>query len=234
MESFDEAANIADGVIITARDGSLHYKYAKPYIRSGMAMLIDKPITVSEEEARSFAADLAHAGVKVMGGSSLKYHSAVCRLREERESSLGGATLGGTVSAPIIMSSQYGGFFFYAPHLVDIAIEIFGKPKSVAASSAGDKITVNFIYEGFSVLCTYTDNKHFYFAERITSLGVSGGEITVDSLSPYLLAQLSDFEKILSGKSQGTPISDLFFPVFVMNAISRSLKSGREEVIRRL
>ena len=51
-QSYDEFVGKADGILITARHGGNHLKYAKPYIKSGIPMFIDKPVTVSEEEAR--------------------------------------------------------------------------------------------------------------------------------------------------------------------------------------
>ena len=51
MQSYDEAVGQVDGVVITARHGDNHYKYAKPYLPSGVPMFIDKPITCCGAEA---------------------------------------------------------------------------------------------------------------------------------------------------------------------------------------
>ena len=58
MKSYDEFVDVADGIIVTARHGDNHYKYAKPYIESGIPMFIDKPITCSEEDALKLKAAL--------------------------------------------------------------------------------------------------------------------------------------------------------------------------------
>ena len=57
-DSYDAFVGNVDGIIITARHGDNHYKYAKPYISSGIPMFIDKPITCSEEDAKAFRAEL--------------------------------------------------------------------------------------------------------------------------------------------------------------------------------
>ena len=44
MDGYADAVGKIDGLIITARHGDNHYKYAKPYIDSGIPMFIDKPI----------------------------------------------------------------------------------------------------------------------------------------------------------------------------------------------
>ena len=54
LADYKDAVGLIDGLIITARHGGLHYEYAKPYIKSGVPMFIDKPITVHEDEAIEF------------------------------------------------------------------------------------------------------------------------------------------------------------------------------------
>ena len=50
MDDYADAVGKIDGLVITARHGDNHYKYAKPYIDSGIPMFIDKPITISEAD----------------------------------------------------------------------------------------------------------------------------------------------------------------------------------------
>ena len=54
LESYDAAVGKIDGLIVTARHGAYHYKFAKPYIESGIPFFMDKPITISEAEAVEF------------------------------------------------------------------------------------------------------------------------------------------------------------------------------------
>ena len=81
-ESFDEFVGKVDGIVITARNGENHYKYAKPYIESGIPMFIDKPITNTIEDAESFKAELIKNNVKVSGGSSLKHPDKVAEFKK--------------------------------------------------------------------------------------------------------------------------------------------------------
>ena len=73
MNDHSEAVGKIDGLIITARHGDNHYKYAKPYIDSGIPMFIDKPITISESEAVEFMRRLKEKSIRISGGSSLKH-----------------------------------------------------------------------------------------------------------------------------------------------------------------
>ena len=133
MESYTDAVGRVDGVIITARHGDNHYKYAKPYIPSGVPMFIDKPVTIGEDEAIEFMRALKENGIRISGGSSLKHADAVMRLRAERENEVGGKTQSGFAQAPLSIYPEYGGFYFYAQHLVEMICEVFGRfPLAVA------------------------------------------------------------------------------------------------------
>jgi len=72
-KSYDEFVGKVDGIIITERHGDRHYKYAKPYIESGIPLFIDKPITISESDALSLKEDLIKSGSKVCEGSVCRF-----------------------------------------------------------------------------------------------------------------------------------------------------------------
>ena len=148
MKHYADAVGFIDGLIITARHGDSHYKFALPYISSGIPMFIDKPITISEEQAITFMKELREHHVRISGGSSLKQDEYVRRLKSEAVHEVGGKTLGGYVRAPYQRENNYGGFYFYAQHLVEMVCEIFGRfPLSVTARSNGDQIHVLFHYK---------------------------------------------------------------------------------------
>ena len=79
-----------DGLVVTARHGDNHYKYAKPYIDSGIPMFIDKPITIDEAEAVTFMRALKAKNVRISGGSSLKQDVFVRQLKQEAEQEIDG------------------------------------------------------------------------------------------------------------------------------------------------
>ena len=90
LDDYADAVGKIDGLIITARHGDNHYKYAKPYIESGIPMFIDKPITVKEEEAVEFMQKLRANNVRVCGGSSLKQDTFVMQLKDEAANEVNG------------------------------------------------------------------------------------------------------------------------------------------------
>ena len=230
LDDYADAVGKIDGLIITARHGDNHYKYAKPYIESGIPMFIDKPITVKEDEAVAFMRELRENGVRISGGSSLKQDIYVIRLKEESLQQTGGKTIGGVVRAPYQSENIYGGFYFYAQHLVEMICEIFGRhPISVTAKQNGKQIHVLFHYENYDCVGVFTDGIYVYYAARMAEKSTSGYEIPF--APDWFYREFKEFYDLLGGAPQGISYEDFISPVFIMNAIERSLASGKEETV---
>lgn len=228
MESYAEAVGKIDGLVITARHGDKHYKFAKPYIESGIPMFIDKPITINEDEAVEFMRELKMRGVRICGGSSLKQDEFVRKLKNERENEMGGKTLGGYVRAPYQSKNEHGGFYFYAQHLVEMICEIFGRyPMSVTARKNGSQIHVLFHYTDYDCVGLFCDRNYIYYASRMSERGTSSFDIS--ATNEWFEREFCEFYKLLSGGEQTATYKDIAAPVFIMNAIDRALKSGRKE-----
>lgn len=231
MHSYDEAAGKVDGIVITARHGDNHYKYAKPYIDSGVPMFIDKPITVSEEEATEFLSVLKSKGIKATGGSSLRHAFEICQLKQADACQVGGQTVGGIVRAPLNIDNPYGGFFFYSQHLVEMVLEAFGRyPKAVQVSQNKDTCTVLFHYEDYTVTGFYTIGSGEYFAARFAKNGTQGGYVANQG-NEWYYAEFKAFVDLMDGKEMDLSYEDLFAPVYVLNAIYRGMSSGQVEEI---
>ena len=234
MSAYDEAVGKVDGVIVTARHGDNHYKYASPYIKSGVPMFIDKPITISEDEAIRFMRECRDSGVRVTGGSSCIHDEFVQSLKKAREYNEGGETLGGSVRAPINMENAYGNFFFYAQHLVEVLLEIFGRyPVSVRAMQNGKNITAVIRYENYDITALFTDGVYVYSASRASREQTVASDFKVDGHSPCFGIEFDEFYSLLSGGAQKMTYDDFIAPVFVMNAIVRALESGNEEKVNK-
>lgn len=232
LEDFAEAKGKIDGLIITARHGDNHYKFARPYLEDKIPMFIDKPITISEDEAVSFMRDLRCRGIRFSGGSSLKHADTVLELKEHAAKLTAGKTLGGVVRAPLASDSEYGGFYFYAQHLVEMVSEIYGRyPKSVITHRKGGETTVVFRYEDFDVIGSYFEHSSQYFAARYAEKGSQGGVVDISNRECFV-REFEEFYKLLEGSDSAMSYEDFIAPVFVMNAIERSLNSGKEETVK--
>ena len=232
MDDYADAVGKIDGLVIVARNGDNHLKYARPYLDSGIPMYIDKPITNSEEDAITLVRELEMRGIRYTGGSCLRHDIDVKALKAENAESVDGATVGGTVRAPLDSNSPYGGFFFYAPHLVETVMEIFGRyPISVMAYKNGIKTTVVFRYESYDVTGLFVENNYYYFAERQAEKSAKGMKLYSRGGNDWIYAEFSEYYQLLSGGEQGISARDFIAPVFVMNAIKRSIDSGKEEAV---
>lgn len=233
MDGYADAVGELDGLVITARHGDNHYKYAKPYIDSGIPMFIDKPITVSEDEAVLFMRSLRDKNIRITGGSSLKQDVFVRQLKREAENEIGGKTLGGYVRAPYQSDSEYGGFYFYAQHLTEMVCEIFGRfPSSVLAKKKGKQIHVIFRYDDHDCIGLFCDKNYVYYASRMAEESTKSFEIPVTN--DWFYEEFKEFYGILSGNAQAAAYDEFISPVFIMNAIERSLESGQEEPVRKI
>ena len=228
----DDFVGKVDAIVITARHGDNHYKYAKPYLASGIPMLIDKPVTCTEEDAKAFARDLKAHGVRVCGGSSCVFSDSVQQLKKAVAEQRYGKVYGGFFRAPIVLDSPHGGFLFYAQHLAQIVMEIFGNyPDSVTAHRVGDVVNCTVRYENdIEVNLNYTDGQWSYYCGINCADGFFGVEYKSDGNFARLFAQLYS---LLEDGEQTQSYEDFFAPVYLINALDRALKSGEREYLNR-
>lgn len=231
VDSYDAFVGKVDGIIITARHGDNHYKYAKPYLDCGIPMFIDKPVTCTEEDAKAFMQDLQARNVPICGGSVCVLDDYVQELRQAVAQKKYGDVYGGYLRAPVIMGSPYGGFFFYSQHLAQVMMEIFGNyPESVRAWQKGEILHCDVHYSNYDVDLAYVPNSNVYYASISCFEGVVGSRYT---FSDGFQKEFMGFHDLLEGKPQKQTYEDFFAPVYVLNAINRSLQTGQVEKVKR-
>jgi predicted dehydrogenase len=232
MKSYDEFVDVADGIIVTARHGDNHYKYAKPYIKKGIPMFIDKPITVSEEDAVDFMKELKANNIKVCGGSMCVFASLVQEYAKAVKEKTYGEVYGGYVRAPINMDNPYGGFFFYSQHLVQMMCEMFGYyPNSVTAIKHDNHYNCLFNYDNVDVKGTYINGNYRYYAGIDCA---DGSLLEPCEFGTAFVDEFMHFYTILTGGEMHQSYDDFFAPVFILNAIVRSYENGGkcEKILR--
>lgn len=213
-----------DGVMVTSRKGSTHFESVLPYLTSGMTVFIDKPITVSVNEAMKLVELSEKNGVKLCGGSCLKYAEPLLRMRR----SVG--TTDETVSsasfcAPLDIESPHDGFFFYAQHLVEMCLTVFGnRVKSVYAIRNADKVTAILNYGDFSATLAFGGN---IYTASVTFQNVEK-HTTVNNVVKLYANELSYFLSLLNGGKMKYSCSDVVYPVIILNAIYDSFTQKRE------
>jgi predicted dehydrogenase len=228
MADFADAVGQVDGVMITARHGDNHYKYAKPYMDAGIPMFIDKPITCSEEEAVDFMREARDRGIRLCGGSTCAALAETLTLAEVVRTEALGKVRGGAVVSPFQPNSPYGGFTFYAQHLIEIMTTIFGEGvQDVLAARREGALTFTARYENFSVQATYLEGVGYYSASVYGAKAVQNEilKFTPESFTH----EMNDMLDLLHGEPMKKSYESFIYPVFVMNALMRA-KDGWEPI----
>lgn len=107
-----------DAAIVCSRDGARHPDEAIPLLRSGIPVLVDKPLACDEAGARSILDAARESGVPVTSFSALRVAEQTRALAD----GLHGPPQVVTVAGPADRASEYGGLFFYGIHVVELAL----------------------------------------------------------------------------------------------------------------
>ena len=230
MQSYDELVGKVDGIMITARHGDNHYKYAKPYLASGISMFIDKPITCNGAEAVEFMREAKKYGARLSGGSSCKYLPTIVELAEQYRNGDFGDMHGAHICAPVDIPSEHGGFYFYSQHLVQMMTTVFGNGVSSVNADFGElDATAVMRYKDFGVTASYTGKCYNYFAS------VYGNKLAraekCEFSSVCFEREFDDFYDLLTGKEMKESYDDFIYPVFVLDALVRSNESKQWEAV---
>ena len=226
-KSYDEFVGKVDGIMITARHGKNHYKYAKPYIATKTPMFIDKPISADYKEAVEFAKDLYKNGVQVSGGSILMFAEYVAKLKNYVENTNKEDVFGGFFRTPVSLVNEYGNFSFYAAHLIQAMSEVFGYfPKSVLAVGKGKTVTGIVRYDYCDVSFEFVDGNYTYYASVSTKDGVEGAVYKLQREAYH--PEMDEFVNLVRGGKMEHSFTKFIAPVAVMSAMEEALNTGKE------
>lgn len=214
-----------DGIMVTARHGDHHHEYALPYIKAGVPAFIDKPFTVGLDKADELLTAAKESGALLCGGSSLKYLDEMNALARFRQSK---TVVGGNVTAPINMVNPYGGFYFYAQHLIEILFSVFGTDiKSVYARSHDneDRISVIFDYGAYDVTAQFYSS-YTYSATVYAREGCRHAD--ADDVTYCYEKELEDFATMVRTGTMPHDYESLVKPLKLMHFIEDSFTEKKE------
>ncbi|MBR5569666.1 MAG: Gfo/Idh/MocA family oxidoreductase [Oscillospiraceae bacterium] len=216
-----------DTVMITTRWGSRHYDQIIKYIRQGMHVFIDKPYTVSVDEVKQLVEEAKKSGSLICGGSACKYAPDVVALAEKiKELREKGQLTTASVNFNIFMNIEYDGFFFYAPHLIEMAFALFGSDmRSVYANRVGNTVIVIAEYVDIQVSLHFTEGVFQTACTLYTKGGIVHQPIDISTIFDE---ELKVFVEMLRTKEQPFPLESIIDPVVVADAIYRSYTTGEK------
>lgn len=226
----DEFLGKVDAVMVTARRGSQHVLYAKPYAEAGIPLFIDKPFTSDYAEAAEFVSLLKSNKVLVSGGSGVKYAPALQDIKKLYEkTSACGEFITATMNFNIMPDSEYDKIFFYASHLIEMALEVFGEDvQAVSALRNRDLITVVFRYEKFDITLLFTGTAQKYSGTLYCSKEIAHFPIDI---SDIYMREVNVFRNMLVSGEMPQSYESLILPVRLIEVIDESYKTGKTIIL---
>ena len=228
VEKPEDMLGMVDAVMITCRDGKYHAPYARPFIEAGIPAFIDKPFTSDPAEALALAKLAKEKKVPLVGGSSVKLTDAVLKLKALADEH-GENVVGGDVTAPVSMTNDYGNFWFYASHLTECCLTIFGQqPEWAWASRTAKGVTVIVHYPAFDVTNHFIEGVYDYTGTVITPKGVNYEVISLDNIYAKECACFAD---MMRNGVMSHSYEELVAPVYLMAAIEESFETGEKVAV---
>ena len=230
-ESPDEFFGKADAMLITNRKGSLHAGYAMPFIEKGMPLFIDKPFTSCVKEAEKLIEAAKKSGSKLSGGSGCKLSYDVLMLQNSvRSLTASGNMVSGSMNFAADPDSEYDGFFFYSPHLTEMALTVFGyHVRSVfTRENKGSRISI-WRYDGYDVSLHYSKDTS---ASSAVIYAKNGNIMRNIDISMIYRHEVDHFIHMLRTGEMREPYENLVIPVRMIAAVEESVKTGAEVKIQ--
>lgn len=224
---YDDFLSEADAVMVTARHGDNHLKYAYKYIEKGIPVWIDKPITANEADAAALAALAKKHRAPICGGSSLVHTDEIKRLcayvKENRAD-----VLGGHVTAPVNLENDYGGFWFYSQHLVQMITAVFGiDVKSVTAKRENNSVRAVYRFEDFCVTAFFGTG----YTASVYKSGYDAVSCNIHLGDDYFLPELNDFYQMIKTGRGVADFREFIAPVILIGATKRAFEENRETAV---
>lgn len=228
VDHYNDLLDEVDAIMVTARDGADHLKFAEEYIKKGMIVWIDKPYTRDIAEAHKLVDLAKEYGAILTGGSSLPLCPDVLDLMAEvSEKTKEAAISGGHVTAPINMVNPFGNFWFYSQHLVQMMTRTFGN-KVKAVQALRDNFGVHALYHYENYLVSAYFGTDYSISVHFDDGGLRSRRIKLFGHDePYYMPEVRAFCEVLkSGKSNLTDV-DILAPVYIIDATIKAYTENR-------
>ena len=225
-EKPDDFFGRVDAVMVVYRNGSYHVQDALPFLEKRIPVWIDKPIASSTADIDKLRRAWQKRGGLISGGSTIKYNYDILTAKNRIESGFFGSVLGGCMNFPGDFSNRYEGLYFYGSHLVEMMLTVFGyNPRSlIAAKAAENKISVIVRYDAFQVVLNFVDSGDYF----ITVYGDARSLTQQMDISVIYRLGFDKFVDMLRSGRMPLTFDDLVKPVYILDAIYKSVESGGE------
>ena len=211
-----------DCAFIEFRDGALHYKYAKPFIKAGISVFIDKPFAASVEDAKRIVFLAIKNNVLLTSFSALRFSEVVQEVKRIRDEIV---TL--SITGPGDPDSIYSGLIFYGIHVTEILEEILG-PFSGRVYAVRRNKTILGVIEvdnGPLVSVLISNDIPYHFSIRVLTKEKVIYKNIEDFMECYKNGLLT-IKRMLEEKKWPLKADDMIVPIKVIKAIEESYIKG--------
>jgi predicted dehydrogenase len=218
-----------DLAIVVDRHGDLHADHALPFIAQGLPVFIDKPLAIAHADCERILAAADASGSAISSFSALRFAPGVELVAEQLPSL--GAIRTAHFAGPCDFASPYGGPFFYATHVIEMALRLVGEDvRTLRATRHNDQVVVVVTWDRGTIgtFSLMTGAAYHFFA---TLFGASA-MIAQDAFGGAL-GYRNVLEQILQMAETGVrPLTNeqLLRPISMVHAIVASLESGGAEI----
>ncbi len=216
-----------DALIVDHRHGKFHLEPAIPFIKAGIPTFIDKPFCYRISEGKEFLALAKKMGTPVTSYSSIAHSHETFDIKKQLE---GMGEIGQVVRyGSVDLDSEYGGIFFYGPHIVQPLLYMFGdNVEKVQVHQNGKNSSASLIFKG-GMLATlvFTTKKYGWETHVETKEGI----VRLKSAEPESTPGKNYEDMVTMFRTGVEPRShaSIIHGVAVLEALEKSVASGKWE-----
>jgi len=221
-----------DGLIVDHRHAKQHLGAARPFVKRGIPVFIDKPFCFEAEKGKEFLKAAKAAGVSVTSFSTVPHQKTF--LKFKRKLADIGRVVSGSTCGPCDLRSKYGGIFFYGIHQADMALKAFGyNVNRVLVTKNGNGATGQLLYsDGKIVTLNLIKSGAPGFAISAAAEGGAVHERIRFDANAYI-SGIKVFVNMFRTGEDPESAEHMLRPVQVLEALEKSLKSGAVERVTR-
>jgi predicted dehydrogenase len=234
LEDWRAMEGQVDGVMIDHRHGDFHEEPARHFLSLGLPVFVDKPMTCRLETSLGLVRLAEQHKAPLLTFSSKPLHAAFQSFAGQIREAGGARALHSC--GPANIRSIHGGVFFYGIHQVDAAVEVFGTDaEAVACHPSGKNAAAVILFSGgrsATIQLLEDGSPGFHWTAHLDDGRTLAQPDKSDEL-PYLKSAQLVCDLLENGT---VPFSAarMLAPVAILEAMAKSLESGRTEPVARL
>lgn len=221
-----------DAVVVDHRHPKYHLSAVLPFVKKGIPTFVDKPFCYRAAKGKEFLKIAKQNKVPVTSHSALplqqSYKKFVTKMKKL------GKILGGVTYGPCDIRDPNGGIFFYGIHQVDMILNAFGyNVSAVQVTKLGKNATAQVMYPDGSIVvmhCIKEGLGSFY----MTAIGEKDLIHSLIAFDKHMhLPGTQRFTKMFKTGREPLTYAEILKPVQVLEALEKSVKSGKIEKVER-